>query len=118
MPPKKDKKDKETILKEQLKFWNKAEEGIPFNMGDKRYYPTTLYVHITTTSYPINKTPMEEKYPGGTSGKKSRRNKKRKSAKRKSVRRKSVRRKSVRRKSAKRKSAKRKSAKRKSVRRR
>lgn len=110
MPP---KKDKETILKEQLKFWNKAEKGIPFNMGDRRYYPTKMYDgHITTTSYPINNTPMEKKYPGGISGRKSRRNKKRKSAKRKSARRKSARRKSTIRKSAKRKSTKRKSAKR------
>ena len=105
MPP---KKDKETILKKQLKFWNKAEEGIPFNMGDRRYFPTTMYGRITTTSYPINKTPMEKKYPGGISGRKSRRNKKRKSTRRKNTRRKSARRKSARRKSTKRKSTKRK----------
>jgi len=106
-------RDKKKILKGQLRFLELAKSGTPFNMGNKRYYPTKMYDgHITTTSYPINKTPMEKKYPGGISGRKSRRNKKRKSAKRKSAKRKSAKRKSAKRKSTKRKSAKRKSAKR------
>ena len=107
------KKNKEAIFKKQLKFLKLAKKGIPFNMGNKRYYPTKMYDgRITTTSYPINTIPKEKMNPGGISGRKSRRNKKRKSAKRKSARRKSAKRKSTRRKSAKRKSTKRKSAKR------
>ena len=101
-------RDKKKILKDQLRFLELAKEGKPFNMGNKRYLPTTMYDgHITTKSYPINTIPLDEMNPGGTSGKKSRRNKKRKSAKRKSAKRKSAKRKSTKRKSAKRKSAKR-----------